>query len=395
MRDVFIAGAAATAFGKFVTRSLRSLAEEAVAEALEDAGAGPSDVDAVFFANAAAGVITGQEMIRGQSSLRHTGLLGGPLVNVENACASGSSAFHLAWLSVASGAADVALAVGAEKLTHPDKMRTFAAFNGGVDLDEFEPPKEDGGPPKSLFMDVYAGLARDYMQQTDATSRDLAQVAVKSHENGAKNPKAQYRKPVTVDQVLASRAISDPLTLLMCSPIGDGAAALLLASEDQLLRLSGDPVRVLATTMISGQEGAARADSVVRRAAQRAYEQAAISPDDVDLVELHDAAAIAELIVPEELGMVPEGGGLELLRSGASAIGGRLPLNPSGGLLAKGHPVGATGCAQIVEIVEQLRGRCGERSVPRAGIGLAENAGGWLGDGPAVATVTILKGVGR
>lgn len=390
MRDVYVAGAAATAFGKYLERSLRSLAEEAVRDALSDAGAQPDDIEAAYFANATAGLMTGQEMIRGQVALRHSGLLGIPVVNVENACASGSSAFHLAWLNVASGAVDVAIAIGAEKMSHKDKARTFSAFNGAVDLEEFQ-QSGDGRPERSLFMDLYARMAREYMQRTGATPEDLAAVAVKSHANASGNPRAQYREPVTIEEVLASRPIADPLTLLMCSPIGDGAAAVVLGSAEALRRLDADPVKVAATVVLSARESTNGAESVVTRAAQRAYANSGIAPGDVDVVELHDAAAPAELIVTEEIGIAPPGGGVELLRSGASAIDGRVPVNPSGGLLSKGHPIGATGCAQIVEIVDQLREQCGDRQVRGAAVGLAENGGGWLGSGPAVATITILK----
>ena len=391
MREVFVAGASSTAFGKHLDSTMRTLAEESARDALADAGGDADVVEAAFFANAAAGSITGQAMIRGQVALRKTGLLGIPLINVENACASGSSAFHLAWLTVASGSADVALAVGAEKLTHEDKARSFAAFNGAVDVEERASDHGDGAPSRSLFMDLYAAMARDYMSWSGATQEDLAQVAVKSHANAASNPKAQFREPVTVDEVLASRVISEPLRLLMCSPISDGSAALVLASEAGLRRLRADPVRVLATVVLSARDADQGEDRVVTRAARRAYAQAGIDPEDLDVVELHDAAAPAELIVPEELGIVAAGGGAELLRSGASALGGRVPINPSGGLLSKGHPIGATGCSQIAEIVDQLRNRSGERQVSGATIGLAENSGGWLASGPAVAAITILQ----
>lgn len=389
MREVYIAGAAMTAFGKDLPRTLRSYAEEAVELAVEDAGTDVDAIEAVFFANATAGLITGQEMIRGQVALRHTGLLGLPLINVENACASGSSAFHLACLAVASRSVDVAIAVGAEKMSHEDKTRTFEAFGGGVDLEEFKDHQSENG---SLFMELYAGLANDYSIRSGATPEDYARVAVKSHANAAKNPKAQYRSPVCIDEVLESRVISSPLTLLMCSPVGDGAAAVIVASKDGLARLNADPVTVLASSILSARNGASAESPVVTRAAQKAYAEAGVGPGDVDVVELHDAAAPAELIASEELGLVPvNGGGVELLRSGESELGGRIPVNPSGGLLSKGHPVGATGCAQIVEIADQLRRRCGDRQVEAADIGLAENGGGWLGDGPAVAAVTILR----
>jgi acetyl-CoA acyltransferase len=402
MRDVHVIGVGVTPFGKYLDRSLPSLAHEATAAALADAKARAEDVASVFFANAAAGLITGQEMIRGQAALRETGLLGRPVVNVENACASGSTAFNLGWLSVASGQADIVLVVGAEKLAHHDKQRSFAAFVAAADQEvlrggdsDLVDPDLERAASQSIFMDVYARLASRYMEHSGATAEDLAAVAVKAHDHGALNPLAQYRDRLTVEQVLGSRSVSGPLTLLMCSPVGDGAAALVLASEEGAARLgAADPVTVLATVVLTAEPVRRWEEpSVVAIAAQQAYEFAGIGPRDVDVIELHDAAAPAELAVPEDLGLCPrDGGGLELLRSGATRIGGRIPINPSGGLLSKGHPIGATGCAQIAELVEQLRGRCGARQVD-ARIGLAENGGGWIGSSlgdPAVATVTIL-----
>jgi acetyl-CoA acetyltransferase len=386
MRELFIAGAFVTPFGKYLDRNLRSLATEGVAGVLADAGATVDDVDAVFFANAAEGYLTGQECIRGQVALQDTGLLGKPISNVENACASGSTAFHLACTAVASGSADVALAVGVEKLSNPDRNKTFGAFNAGWDVERHGGP--DSSATQSGFMDVYAGMATAYMQRTGATVEDFAQVSVKAHEFGALNPNAQYRNRVSVEQVLTSRAISGPLTLLMCSPIGDGASGLIVASTEGLKRLSGDPVRVLSAVLRS-----ARLDggpSAVARAAREAYRLADLTPADVDVVEIHDAASPGELIVSEELGIAEEGKGHALLRSGATSRGGRVPINPSGGLLSRGHPVAATGCAQLTELTQQLRGQCGARQVPGANIALAENGGGFLGDGPAAAVVTLL-----
>jgi acetyl-CoA acetyltransferase len=203
------------------------------------------------------------------------------------------------------------------------------------------------------------------------------------------NPNAQYRDPLTVDEVLSSRLIIDPLTLLMCSPIGDGASGVIVASQKGLERLSGEPVRVLATALRSGGLGEPTNSAVVR-AAKAAYRLAGLQPRDIDVVEIHDAAAPGELIVSEELGIAQPGMGPQLLRAGDTSLGGRVPINPSGGLLSRGHPIGATGCAQITELTNQLRGRCGERQVEGARVALAENGGGWLGDGPAAAAVTIL-----
>jgi acetyl-CoA acyltransferase len=407
MPEVDIIGAAMTRFGKFPETTIRRLAEEAVSDALADAGLSAADVGMVFFSNAVAGILTGQEMIRGQVALRHTGLLGLPIVNVENACASASTAFHLAVAAVASGSVDVALAVGAEKLTHEDKARSFAAIGTAVDLFQLddlkrwvrggsagsplpeEAEEEDG--KRSFFMDVYAANTRAYMQATGATAEDFAEVAVKSHEHAALNPKAQYRSPVSVEEVLASRTVSDPLTLLMCSPIGDGAAAVLVCSAERARRLGTDAVRVRSCALVSGTDRSGDEPGAVERAAAQAYEYAGIGPDDFDVVELHDAAAPAELITYEELGMCGPGEGAALLRSGETRLGGRRVVNPSGGLLSKGHPIGATGCGQLVELADQLRGRCGQRQVQGARVALAENGGGFLGTDAAAMVVTVLS----
>ncbi len=388
MREAFIAGAFVTPFGKYLDRNLRSLAREAAEGVLADAGATPDQVDIVFFSNAAEGLLTGQECIRGQVALQETGLDGLPIVNCENACASASTAFHLAVTAVRAGSAEVALAVGAEKLSNVDKSKTFGAFNAGWDVERFGGP--DGEATQSGFMGVYAEMTREYMERSGATVEDFAAISVKSHENGAHNPNAQYRDPLTTEQVLESRVIVDPLRLLMCSPIGDGASALLVCSETALRRLDGDPVRVLATTLRSGVRDAGGERSAVVTAARAAYAEAGIGPADVDVLEVHDAASPAELIVSEELGIAGPGEGPALLRTGETRIGGRIPVNTGGGLLSRGHPVGATGCAQITELVDQLRGRCNGRQVEGAEIALAENGGGWLGAGPAAATVTII-----
>jgi acetyl-CoA acyltransferase len=387
MEDVYIAGAYVTAFGKFPDKSLRVLAAEAVTGALADAGCGPDEIDAVYFANAAEGLLTGQEMVRGQVVLDGTGLEGKPVINCENACASGSTAAHLAFTAVQSGAADVALALGAEKLTNPDRARTFAVFQAGWDVERFGGP--DGKSDQSAFMSTYADMARQYMVRSGATIEDFAAVSVKSHANGALNPKAQYRDPLTVDEVLASRVIDEPLRVLMCSPIGDGASAIVVANARGLARLDADPVRVLAAALRSGSRNEAESPVVV--ATRAAYEQAGIGPGDLDVIEVHDAAAPAELMATEELGIAGPGEGPALFRAGETELGGRVPINPGGGLLSRGHPIGATGCAQLTELVDQLRGRCGARQVHGAKIALAENGGGWLGGkGPAAATITIL-----
>jgi len=400
---VHVAGAAMTEFGRLPGRTLRSLAEEAVRDALLDAGLTAGDVGMVFFGNAAEGLMTGQEMIRGQSALRHTGLLGVPVVNVENACASATTAFRLACMAVESGAADVALAVGAEKLTHPDKTRAMDAIGTAIDLSQ--PPTLGSVPdvaaevrdgqtsdlPKSFFMDVYAEMACEYARRSGATEADFADVAVKNGRHGALNPRAQYRSGVTREQVLASRIISSPLRLLMCSPISDGAAAVVVCSEQFARRYGSTGVVVRACELASGTDRADGDAVGVTRAATRAYERAGVGPGDIQVVEVHDGAAPAELMVYEQLGLCGPGEGPAMLTSGATALGGRVPVNTGGGLLSRGHPIGATGCAQLVELIDQLRERSGDRQVPGARVALAENAGGYLDNDSAAIGITILS----
>lgn len=395
MRKAVVAGTGITEFGKFKDESLRSLTEKALARALADADDMRVDeVDMVFFGNAAGGLLNGQECIRGQVATRHTGLLGKPIVNVENACASSSTAFHLAWLSVASGHCDVAVAIGAEKMSNEDKSVPMKALEAAADQAELEMLKTrispDGPGTGSVFMDLYSDLAKRFMQRTGATARDFAAVSVKQRRAGALNPIAQFREAVSEDQVLQSRMIAPPLTLMMCSPIGDGAAALVLMSEERAARKAIQPVEVLASMIRSGRGDEPDAPACATAAAQAAYERAGVGPEDIDVAEIHDAAAPAELILSEQLGFCLPGEAVALLRSGRTSLGGGMPINPSGGLLSKGHPVGATGAAQLVELCDQLRGRAGSRQRENARLALAENGGGWIGNDAATATVTIL-----
>jgi acetyl-CoA acyltransferase len=403
--NVVVAGVGMTRFGKYLERGVRSLAEEAVGDALKDAGLESKDVQTAYFANAVSGLITGQEMIRGQAALRNTGLLGIPIFNVENACASAASAFHLAWLAVASGQYDVALAVGAEKLFHEDKTRAFRAIGTAVDLESLQELKkkmaetqsksapagdQKAGENRSFFMDIYASMTREYMKQSGATAEDFADVAVKNHDHGALNPRAQYRNRCTREEVLTSREISAPLTLMMCSPIGDGAAAAILCSNKIASRLGvRKPIAVRASVLVSGRDRKLDEPGAAERAAERAYEVAGIGPEDVNVIEVHDAAAPAELMVYEDIGLCKPGEGPALLRTVKTKLGGKHVVNPSGGLLAKGHPIGATGIAQIVEICEQLRGTAGERQVTGARVGMTENGGGFLGRDAAAMSVHL------
>jgi len=377
-----------TSFGKFLDRNLKSLSEEAVSIALKDASVTAEEVDTIYFGNAAAGVVTGQEMIRAQASLRNTGLSGKPMFNVENACASGSTALHLARLAVASGQCETALVVGVEKLSHEDKAISFGAFGKAVDLEEPLPTELSKGSG-SLFMDIYAAKTRKWMQKTGATAQDFAAVCVKSRRAGSLNPYAQFRKETTIDEVLNSRMVSDPLTLFMCSSIGDGAAAIFICSEDYAKKLAIKPVFIRASSIITATDP--MTELVAVGAARKAYEEAAIGPEEIHVAELHDASAPAELMHYENLGFCKDGEAPSLIRSGATDIGGRISVNPSGGLLSRGHPLGATGAAQIVELAYQLRGTAGKRQRPDAKVALAENNGGQMAGDSAVAVVTILS----
>jgi acetyl-CoA acyltransferase len=328
---------------------------------------------------------------------------------VENACASSSSAFALAVMAVESGMAEVAVALGVEKLTHQDRARSISAIATAVDLEtdpaarqylsrvllnwdlEKGAPSDGAAGQGSKFMDVYAAMTKAYFASSGATLEDLAVVAAKNNSNGALNPKAQFRKAVTAEQVLASREVSPPLRLLMCSSIGDGAAAVVVCSREYAAKRAVPAIAVEAVALVSGRDRNADEPGATQRAARQAYEQAGLGPEDLDIVELHDAAATGELINYEDLGLCPPGEGRKLLATGDTHLGGRIPVNPSGGLLARGHPIGATGCAQIVELCEQLRGRAESRQVPGARVALAQNSGGYLGTDAAAAVVTILS----
>jgi acetyl-CoA acetyltransferase len=327
--------------------------------------------------------------------LRDMGIGGIPVINTENACASASTAFHLAWLYVASGMYDVVLAVGMEKLFHPDKKRTFEAIGSAIDLeiaDEFArrmsgEQSVGAGESRSVFMDFYANLARQHMAQYGTTKEQFARIAAKNHSNGSLNPHAQYQTPRTMEEVLAAPLIAEPLTRMMCSPIGDGAAAVLVTSVEKARQLTAKPVFVRASTLGSSDQHNPGEPGIVTKVAQKAYAMAGIGPQDVHVIEVHDATAPAELLVYEELGLCRAGEGGKLIDDG-DTLGGRVPVI-EWRTLAKGHPVGATGVAQIAEIFgDCVRGELGSDAAG-ARVGLTENGGGVLGDENAVASVHI------
>jgi acetyl-CoA acetyltransferase len=401
--NAIVAGVGMTRFAKHPDKGLKELGREAIDKAVADAGLVLADVQAAYVGNCAAGLVTGQESVRGQVILHAMGVGKIPIVNVENACASGSTALLQACVMVTSGLHDVVLALGVEKLTHPDKMRSFAAFAGAMDIDELNEMLADlakrssgeeggAGQNRSMFMDVYAMAARAHMERYGTKKEHFAMVAAKNSFHGSMNPRAQFRDAMTVEQVLTDRVIVEPLTRSMCSPIGDGAAAAVVVSARKARELGiAKPVRVVTSVMHSGWNRRDGEPDTVELCASEAYEEAGIGPRDVSVIELHDASAPAEIMSYEALGLCARGEGGRLVESGATRLGGRIPVNTSGGLLRKGHPVGATGVAQVVELTEQLQGRAGDRQVEGARIGLAQNGGGKKGNDAAAMLVTILS----
>ena len=389
MREVWIRGAAMTRVGKHVGRSARELVEEAVAGALRDAGVEAADVQSTYVGNAAAGLISGQESIRGQVVLRHTGLMGTPIVNVENADASSSTALHLAWQAVAGGMHDCVLVVGYEKFDHQDRARSYRALNSGMDLSELS---DIFGPESSVAGSVmlrYSGASSTGAGVDAYDAIPLAQVSVKNHYHASLNPRAHYREPVTVEQVLASRQIAGPLTRLMCAPLSDGAACLVVCAADFAAGRRGG-ARVSASILRSGRGDDLGAAWSLEPAAARAYQAAGLGPEDLDVAEVHDVTSMAELHTCALLGFCRSGEEARLMEERATWLGGRLPVNTSGGTIARGHAFSATGIAQVVELAWQLEGRCGARQVEFARAALAHNVGGWIGADIGACTVHIL-----
>jgi len=408
MRDVAIVGAGMTDFGKFLDRSMKDIAGEAVKGALASAGIDKSKLQVAVVGNATAGLITGQEMIRGQVVLREMGIGGIPIINTENACASSSTAFHVAWMYVASGMYDIALAVGMEKLYHEDKRRSFQAIGAAVDVEWVQQMQavakakadaekgdnpgvaEGAGEKRSMFMDFYAAFARSHMAKYGTTKEQFARVAVKNHYHGSLNPHAQYREVYSLEDVLTSPLVAEPLTRLMCSPIGDGAAATVICSAEMAKQFTTKPVYVKASVLGSGFDRQPGEPDVTRTMVQKAYDMAGVGPEDLSVIECHDASAPAELILYEDIGLCAPGEGGKLIDSKATYVDGPIPVNPSGGLISKGHPIGATGIAQIYEIFTQLRGEAGDRQVKNPKVGMTENGGGMVKGDPAALAVHIL-----
>ena len=463
MRDVYVIGAHTTKFGRYLEKSIKDLAAETVIPCLKDACLNKNEIHALWFSNSGWGYANGQDCIRGQVAMRPLGIESIPMTNVENACAGGSTAFHHAWLGVASGLYDITMAVGAEKLHHHNKMFVFAGFLGGLDIEnistimasisaagmtdedkkqmqehikKYAPMAKAGANSKkkkapmkqklkeyidmfkvslrlsdyigsdtvkemrkllsgdhSPFMDVYGFAARQHMKKFGSTPEQLAVIASKNHFHSSLNPNAQYNFTATVEQVLADRMVTWPLTRAMCAPIGDGAASAILCDESTVKRLGlvSQAVKVRASVLGSGRERGVDEIDIGERLSKIGYEKSGLGPKDVHLVEVHDATAYGELHQAEALGLCPEGEGGIFAQSGATKIGGIIPINPSGGLESRGHPIGASGLAQIHELVTQLRGNAGSRQVNGARIALAENGGGALGQEEAAMCIHILE----
>jgi acetyl-CoA acyltransferase len=351
-----------------------------VTEALRAAGLDTRDVQAAFVGNAFGGALQTQESILGQTLLTPCGIAGVPIHTIKNACSSGADAVHLAWSAIAYGQYECVLALGAEKLNHPEKIRAFAALATATD----HPPAGEG---RSVFMDINAERAKAYMAKFGATPRHFAEIAAKNRRHGALNPNASMRDPTSAEAILADKMVIAPLTRGMCGGLADGAAAVVLVSEDFARKKGIAGLRISASSVVSGIDGGA---SATARAGQGAFAQSGIAPGEISLAEVHDPTSPQEMFDIEDLGLAAPGGAIRLVEDGATALGGRLPVNVSGGLVARGHPVGATGVAQIVEIAAQLTGRAGASQVAGAKVGLAQMAGGLLGRDSAVAAVHIL-----
>jgi acetyl-CoA acetyltransferase len=415
MRDVYVIGAYSTQFKKWPEKSHKDLTREAYLGVLEDAGMPSGDaIQFAWFGNCGmAG--WGQPNIRGQVCfipLVREGLFPErvPTINVEGACATASMAFHGAWKDIRSGECEVSLAIGVEKLFRPDATpeEVLRGFRAGMDNFDPEPAFEtcrraaelcgrafDPGPDRTIFMDIYAMQAAYHMWKYGTTQRQIAIACSKNHYYGSLNPKAQYRFEVPVEQVLTDRMVSEPLTRAMCAPIGDGAAAAILCSEDFLPNLPAPvrkrAVKVKATVFTGGKYRDFDEPGLSRVAADRAYQAAGVGPGDIDVAEVHDATSFCELYQLEMLRFCGEGDGGKFVESGATMLGGCIPVNTSGGLVSKGHPVGATGLSMVYELVTQLRGEAGPRQVKNAEFALQQNGGGSLGFEEAACSVIILQ----
>lgn len=414
MNNVYVVGVSMTRFGRLMDTPMERLVGEALSTALKDSHCSIPDIGMVFYSGITNGPLQGQHFVPGQIALAKNGLTGTPVINIENACASGATAFNLAAENVRYGVSDIALAIGAEKMNIPDKAAMFAVFDGAWDVTEVAanterfsrlgkgltiPEGSESPKPYSVFMKLYAAFAREHMKLYGTTQRQIAAVAAKNHMHSVHNPKAQFQNSMTIEEVLNAPPITYPLTLPMCSPISDGASAVIVCNEDGLEKLSlrdadikNRAVKVRASVLRSGSPSRNFDEAethLARLAANAAYEAAGLNPEDVDVAEVHDATAVGEIFHAENLSLAPIGEGGFAAERGDFTIGGRIPINPSGGLESKGHPIGVTGLAQIYELVTQLRGEAGKRQVEGAQIAAQENSGGVNGIEEAAVVVNL------
>ena len=384
MRSVAVLGIGKTAYGAFPDRDLRSLAVEAVNLAMQDAQLASERVQAFYLGNFAGPSFVGQNHLAPYIGSA-AGFLGIPCTRVEDACASGGSAFFHGWMSVASGVYDAVVVAGVEKMTSQSTPRVTEILAGAGDM-------AGEGRAGATFPALFAMIARRHMHQFGTTREQLAAVAVKNHANGAKNPMAHMRKVISLEQALSGKPVAEPLTVFDCSLISDGAAAVVLVPADDAARYHSRFARVRSVAQTSDYVALDRKKDItffpaVQSAAKKAYDAAGVGPQDIGVAEVHDCFTIAEIVASEDLGFVRKGEGGPFAAAGCTAIGGRIPINTSGGLKSKGHPVGATGVGQICDLVQQLRGDAGERQVARHRLGLAQNLGGSGG----TCVVTILE----
>ncbi len=412
--DVYIIGSYSTRFKKWLDKSLKDLTRDAYLGVLQDAGMkNGKDIEFAWFSNCAMGILWEQDLIRGHVSmdpLVQDGLLPErtPIINVEGACASASMALHGAWKDILSGQCDVSLAIGVDKFYHPDMPMVIAAYEHGIDrkekdrlVAEYQSVATECGREFSLgaghtiFMDTYAMQACWHMWKWGTTQEQIAIAASKNHYHGSLNPLAQYQFEVPVEKVLSDYMVSYPLTRSMCAPIGDGSAAAILCSPDYLKGLPPEirnrAVRIAANVLTSGKHRQISEPSLSKWAADKAYRMADVTPSHIDVAEVHDATSFCEIYQVEMMGFCPFGQGGKFIESGATRLGGPLPINTSGGLVSKGHPVGATGLSMINEIATQLRGEADKRQVHGAKMGLIENGGGVVSTEEFACSVTILQ----
>ncbi|MCB1696270.1 MAG: thiolase family protein [Halioglobus sp.] len=399
--NAIVAGVGMTRFGKHLDQSIKQLGGAPVLEAIKDAGIDMSDIQAAYVGNCAAGTVTGQESIRGQVILSSIGLGKIPIINIENACGSSSTALNQAAMMISAGYYDVVLVCGVEKLFHENKMITYAAFSGAVDVevrDEMIARLSSGqsagsGENRSMFTDFYGVMAREHMEHYGSTAEHFAMVTAKNSFHASMNPKAQYTTQMTVAEVLAEPLIVDPLTRPMLCPVADGGAAVVLVSPKKARELGiSEPVTIVSSVLHSYYEHPkSETDHVTAICVAEAYDEAGFGPEDLDVVELHDSSSPCEILSYEHLHICEPGKSVQLLADGDTRLGGRIPVNTSGGLLRKGHPVGATGVSQIIELTLQLQGRAGKRQVEGAARALAHNGGGTIGNEVAAMNITILS----